>query len=384
MPHEYAEAFHARNRYPLWSYKGHKGRTQGMEQGKCTKHSRKGKHLNKEERVVVERMSRAGYPTRDIAEALDRHRRTIEREIARGSVEHKDSEWRVKMVYSSDRGQDLHDLNATAKGSQLKLGSNHDLVKFVRTHIIDQKEAPAVVAFRMREANMAGAICAKTIYNYIDQGLIEGVSNESLWEKRKRHKHQRHTLRRSRMTPTRRQSIEKRPKQIEKRDEFGHWEIDLVVGPSGSKSALMTLVERKTRNLIVRKLPDKTHAAVRKALNIIERKCGAPAFRSQFKSITADNGSEFLDVDGLQESALSSNTRTSVFYAHPYASWERGTNENTNRIIRRFVAKGRKIESLSVGAISTIEAWINNYPRDILNFRSPHQCFESELKEIAA
>jgi transposase, IS30 family len=355
-----------------------------MELGKCTKQSRKGKHLNKEERVVVERMSRVGYPARDIAEALDRHRRTIEREIVRGSVEHKDSEWRVKMVYSSDRGQDLHDLNATAKGSQLKLGSNRDLVLFVRTRIIDQKEAPAVVAFRMREANMAGAICTKTIYNYIEQGLIEGVSNESLWEKRKRHKRQRHTLRRSRKAPTRRQSIEKRPKQVEQRDEFGHWEIDLVVGPSGSKAALMTLVERKTRNLIVRKVPDKTHAAVRRALNVIERNCGADAFRSQFKSITADNGSEFLDVDGLQMSVLSDHLRTSVFYAHPYASWERGTNENTNRIIRRFIDKGRKIETLSIGTIRTIEEWINNYPRNILNFRSPHQCFKSELKEIAA
>jgi len=355
-----------------------------MEQGKCTKHSRKGKHLNKEERVVVERMSRAGYPARDIADTLDRHRRTIEREIARGSVEHKDSEWRVKMVYSSDRGQDLHDLNATAKGSQLKLGSNRDLVRFIRTRIIDQKESPAVVAFRMLEAKMAGAICTKTIYNYIDQGLIEGVSNESLWEKRKRRKNQRHTLRRSRKAPTRRQSIEKRPKQVEERKEFGHWEIDLVVGPIGSKAALMTLVERKTRNLIVRKVPDKTHASVRRALNVIEKKYGAAAFKSQFKSITADNGSEFLDVDGLQKSSLSSNTRTSIFYAHPYASWERGTNENTNRIIRRFVAKGRKIETLNIDSILTIEEWVNNYPRNILNFRSPHQCFESELKEIVA
>jgi transposase, IS30 family len=355
-----------------------------MEQGKCTGQSRKGKHLNKEERVVVERMSRAGYPARDIAEVLGRHRRTIEREIARGSVEHKDSEWRVKMVYSSDRGQDLHDLNATAKGYQLKLGSNHDLVEFVRTRIIDQREAPAVVAFRMREAKMAGAICTKTIYNYIDQGLIEGVTNESLWEKRKRRKRQRHTLRRSRKSPTRRLSIEKRPEQVNQREEFGHWEIDLVVGPSGTKAALMTLVERKTRNLIIRKLPDKTHATVRRALNAIERSSGASGFREQFKSITADNGSEFLDVDGLQKSVLSGHLRTAVFYAHPYASWERGTNENTNRIIRRFIAKGRQIETLNHCAIRTIEKWINNYPRQILNFQSPQQCFTQETRDIAA
>lgn len=355
-----------------------------MEQGKGTESSRKGKHLIKEERVVVERMSGAGYRVRDIAKALDRHRRTIEREIARGRVEHKDSEWRVKKVYSSDRGQDVHDLNATAKGPPLKLGANRSLVEFIRTRIIERKEAPAVVAFRMREEKRDGFVCTKTLYNYIDQGLIAGVTNESLWEKRQRRQRQRHTLRRSPKTPTRRQSIEKRPDRVQQRKEFGHWEIDLVVGPSGSKAALMTLVERKTRSLIVRKIPDKTHAAVRRALNAIERERGASAFREQFKSITADNGSEFLDVDGLQKSILSSQLRTSVYYAHPYASWERGTNENTNRIIRRFVAKGRNIDTLNHRSIRTIEHWINHYPRRILNFQSPQQCFDKETRGIAA
>ena len=355
-----------------------------MEQSKCTRQSRKGKHLNREERVVVERMSRVGYPARDIAKTLNRHRRTIEREIVHGSVDHKDSEWRIKKVYSSDRGQNVHDLNATAKGSQLKLGANRNLVEYIRIQIIDHKEAPAVVAFRMRAANMAGAICTKTIYNYIDQGLIGGVTNESLWEKRKRRKSQRHTIRRSRNMPTRRQSIEKRPEQIEEREEFGHWEIDLVVGPVRSKSALLTLVERKTRHLFIRKLPDKTHTSVQRALNSIERTFGASSFKEHFKSITADNGSEFLEVDGLQISALSSNLRTSVFYAHPYSSWERGTNENTNRIIRRFIAKGRKIEAFNNNTIQTIENWINNYPRQILNFKSPQQCFKKETKDIAA
>ena len=355
-----------------------------MEQGYCIGRGRKGKHLTKDERVVIERMQGAGYPAPCIAATLGRHRRTIEREIARGRVEHKDSEWRTQMVYSSDRGQDVHDLNATAKGPQLKLGANHEMVRYVRLRIVKHEESPAVVAFRMRASNMTGAVCTKTLYSYIDQGLIEGVNNESLWEKRKRHKHQKRTLRRSRKAPTRRQSIEQRPEQVEQREEFGHWEIDLVVGPTGSQAALMTLVERKTRNLIARRLPDKTHGAVRRALNGIERECGASVFRNRFKSITADNGSEFLDVDGMQNSVLSSQERTSLFYAHPYASWERGTNENTNRIIRRFIAKDRKIETLTRHTIRTIEEWINNYPRQILNFKSPHQCFENECECIAA
>jgi IS30 family transposase len=294
-----------------------------------------------------------------------------------------DSELRKQWVYSSDRGQAVHDLNATARGPALKLGTNRALVAFVRKHIVDGRESPAVVAHRMREANLAVAVCTRTLYAYIDQGLIEGVSNESLWEKRQRRCRTRHTLRRPRVTPTRRQSIEHRPEAVATRDEFGHWEIDLIVGPVGAKAAVMTLVERKTRKLIMRKLKDKTHRAVWRALNGIEREYGAVAFRNTFKSITADNGSEFLDVDGMQHSVLSSLARTAMYYAHPYASWERGTNENTNRIIRRFIAKGQQIESFSRSDIQTTEHWINNYPRKIIDFDSPSHRFHQELELIA-
>ena len=184
--------------------------------------------------------------------------------------------------------------------------------------------------------------------------------------------------------PTRRRSIEQRPEPVERREQFGHWEIDLVVGPTDSTGAILTLVERKTRKTIMRKLKDKTHGAVRRALNGIEREYGAEGFRLIFKSITADNGSEFLDVDGLQNSVLCRPPRTALFYAHPYAAWERGTNENTNRMIRRFIAKKQKIESLTRHALETVEQWLNNYPRRIIAFNSPNQQFNHELAQIAA
>lgn len=355
-----------------------------MERKDCIRDLRRGKHLNREERVVIERMRRAGYPARAIAGTLGRHQRTIERELARGGVTHRDTEWRTRRVYSSDRGQDVHDLNATAKGPPLKLGANRDLVDFVRVRIVQHRESPAVVTFRMREAKWVGSVCTKTLYAYIDQGLIAGVTNESLWEKRRRRRHARRTLHRVRKGPTRRQSIEHRPEHVDTRVEFGHWEIDLITGACTSKAALMTLVERKTRKLILRKLPDKTQASVRRALNGIERGLGSIAFRSVFRSITADNGVEFLDVDGMQNSALGDHLRTMLFYAHPYASWERGTNENTNRIIRRFIAKGRNIQTLTRPAIRAIQSWINDYPRRIIGFSSPNQCFESEITHHVA
>jgi len=356
-----------------------------MEQGHCTRTSRKGKHLTRAERVVIEVMRRDGIPTRRMASTLGRDCRTIQREIARGLVKNWDCEWRSKMVYSSDRGQDVHDLNATAKGPSLKLGRNRALAAFVHERIVQHRESPAVVAFRMRAECLAGDVCAKTLYTYIDQGLIAGVSNESLWEKRQRRKRCRRVLRRGRRAPARRESIEKRPPEVASRQLFGHWEIDLVVGPvTASHAALLTLVERKTRTLIARKLPDKSQASVLRALRCLEREYGPVRFRKQFLSITADNGSEFLDVAGLQSSAFSRRQRTRFFYAHSYASWERGSNENANRMIRRFIAKGRDIQTITHDALRAIERWINQYPRQILAFASPLQLFDRELQLLAA
>jgi len=352
-----------------------------MEQGE---HSRKGRHLTREERIVIERMSRGGRPPRDIAAVLDRHQRTIEREIDRGLVKHLDSELRMIYVYSSDRGQDVHDLNATAKGPGLKLGKNYELGEFIRFRMIEHKESPDVVAYRMHQAGMKGAVCTKTLYSYIDQGVISGVSNESLWEKRKRRKQRRRSLRRVAKRFSRGPSIDQRPVGAQTRDEFGHWEMDLVAGPTrGSAAALLTLVERKHRRTIIRKLRDKTQSSVLKAIRGIEKHYNACRFRRIFKSITVDNGGEFLDFEALEASEFSKQQRTQIFYAHPFSSWERGSNENANRMIRRFVAKERDIKHFTNQEISQVEDWINNYPRRILNFVTPNQLFTNEIKAIA-
>jgi IS30 family transposase len=288
------------------------------------------------------------------------------------------------MVYSSDRGQAVHDLNATAKGPNLKLGKNHELAEFIRSRIVDHKESPDIVAYRMDEKCMDGAVCTKTIYNYIDQQVIPGVSNESLWEKRNRRKQRRRSFRRVVKRLSRGQSIDQRPKEAESREQFGHWEMDLVVGPvRGSSATLLTLAERKHRCAIIRKLPDKTQASVLKAIRGIERQHGHSRFRQIFKTITVDNGSEFLDFETLETSGFSNQQRTRIFYAHPYASWERGTNENTNRMIRRFIRKNQNISHISQRKVQEVESWINDYPRRIIEFKTPGELFNQELKAIA-
>ena len=156
------------------------------------------------------------------------------------------------------------------------------------------------------------------------------------------------------------------------------------MGPQGCSGAvLLTIVERKTRHLITRKLPNRKQRSVHKALKSIEHEFGSVVFRKIFKTITVDNGSEFLNLDVLEKSAFSKLKRTKIYYAHPYSSWERGTNENTNRIIRRFIAKGYDIAKFSRKRVNEIEQWINNYPRKILDYLSPSELFNKETLALA-
>jgi IS30 family transposase len=341
-----------------------------MEHTNLTKASRMGKHLN-----FIEGMSRVGAPTRDIAAAVGRSVRTIQRELRRGRVKHRDSEYRDKWVYSAEYAQAAYEKNATAKGYDLKLGANYQLAEWIAEQI-KKGLSPDVVAARLKGEEQFPSLCTKTIYTYIDMGLIPGVTNESLWEKRKRKRRARRQVRASKKIEQRRVSIRERPDAIDGREELGHWEIDLVVGPkNGSKTVLLTLVERKSRQQITRRLKERSQRSVLRAINGIERLYGAEMFRRTFKSITADNGSEFLAVRAMEKSVCSEKKRTQMYYADPYCSWQRGTNENTNRFIRRFISKGMDIAKITKKRLEEITQWINNYPRRILEYMTPAEVF---------
>jgi IS30 family transposase len=353
-----------------------------MEQNKSNTPLRKGKHLNRNERILIEGFLKAGMTESEIAGQLSRDRRTIGREIERGQVEHLNSELITAMVYSADRAQDVYDQNSSAKGPIVKLKTNSAAVEFIRCYIIIKKWSPEAVAARMRQKGMEDAVCAKTIYNHIDKGEIPGVGNETLWEKRTRGKTHKSLRRQAKRGTPLERSIDDRPEEVAGRMVCGHWEIDLVVGGKGAgTAALLTLVERKTRKLIIRKIKDKTQVSVIRAINGIERSMGREAFKVMFVSITADNGSEFLDYLALEQSVKSQSSRTHIYYAHPYSSWERGSNENANRIIRRFIPKGCNIGWYTRADIRSIEEWINGYPRKVLNFKTAEELF---MKELAA
>ena len=348
-----------------------------MRQTEGINQTRKDKHLNWEERIQIETLQRVGLSTAQIGMRLGRPARTIQREIRRGWVLHRTGKYTVQERYSADRGQTIYERRMSDRVEARPVDER--LAEYLRVRIVKHKESPEAVASRMRKDLLEYAVCAKTIYNLINRDQVPGVSNESLWEKRKRRKSRKTLCRRRKLAIPLECSIESRPQHIELRQEAGHWEIDLVVGGKGKGSAaLLTLIERKTRKLIIRKLKNKTQAAVIRAINGIERQMGSEAFRTVFKSITADNGSEFLDYEALELSAFS-GIRTHIYYAHPYSSWERGSNENANRIIRRFIPKGADISKFTRKQIQTIEDWINNYPRKILDFETAEERFIQEL-----
>lgn len=148
-------------------------------------------------------------------------------------------------------------------------------------------------------------------------------------------------------------------------------------GKGHSKTCLLTLVERKTRKSIIRKMTSQTQAQVLKQLDELEDSLGTERFKQQFKSITVDNGSEFLDYKSLEGTVKSrENKRTHLFYCQPYSSYERGSNEQMHTLLRRFIPKGSDISQWSLNEIKEIENTINDYPRLLFDGLSANEKFE--------
>jgi len=346
-----------------------------MEQEKYSTEKRKWKHLCERERYKIEALSRQGLPPAEIGAALEpkRDRRTIERELARGMTKQLDSELREKTVYLADVGQRKHEEKASAKGRGYKIGHDHKLVRHIENKIKNEKYSPDAVIGEIREKGLSFqvTICTKTLYNYIDAGLFLNIGNKDLPVKKDGRKRKYRQVRKVALNNVKGRSIEERPQEINNREEYGHWEMDCIVG--SGKACLLVLTERMRRQELIFKIPAKTQASVIDVLDRLERR-HKTKFTQIFKSITMDNGGEFLDMLSIERSCRKPGAkRTACYYAHPYSSWERGSNENQNKLIRRFVPKGSNIGKLSNKDILRIENWINNYPRKIFAYKSANQ-----------
>ena len=338
------------------------------------------------DRISIEALKKAGHSVIEIAEQLGVHRSTIYNELKRGEYMHRNSDYTETLSYSPNKAQMKAEENLKARGTQLKIGNDIAYANYIEDKIVNEDYSPAAVLGELKaqgkEGDFSVTVCVTTLYSYIDKGIFLKLSNKNLPVKKNKKRNYKKVQRQQKRAAAG-ESIDKRPKEIDTREEFGNWEMDSVLGQRGkSKNTLLVLTERKTRNEIIFKLPDHTDEAVVAALDRLERKWGADMFKRVFKTITVDNGSEFADCPGIERSILAEGSRTKCYYCHPYSSYERGSNENLNKMIRRWLPKGTNFDEIGAEVIQTITNWLNNYPRKILGFLPASAVFQEQMDAL--
>ena len=338
-------------------------------------------HLTKQERLKMEVLKDQGMSDAKIAEYIGCDRTTVWRERKRGEYLHRNTDYTETVRYSCDKGQQIHDYLAGGKGRPCKIGANIKLAELIENKIVENRYSPESALADIKKENIFSdkeLISLRTLYRYIDNGYFLYLTNKNLPVKSRKKRKAKKVRVQKRQSAGK--SIEQRPEEADSRENFGHWEMDTVKGSRGTtKSCLLVLTERKTRDEIIYKLPDQKAASVVRALDELEKSWGEN-FSKIFKTITVDNGVEFADSDGMEKSALADGKRTEIYYCHPYSSWERGSNENNNRLVRRHIPKGKDFDPVTDEEVAFIEKWINDYPRRLFGYRTSAELFEEEVR----
>ena len=325
------------------------------------------RHMNDKDRYFIEKSLKAKMPVCKIAETLGFSRQAIYKEIKKGQCEQITTQLEKRVVYLSDVSQRKHDEVMQKCGRKPKLESDDSYLENVKDWIKNKKYSPWAARVKIGD----NKVCTKTIYNYIHKGYIPGLTLYDLPYARPDKEKKDKPVKRE--YHVRGKSIEERNPDILKRVSYGDWEMDTVYSARGDKACLLVLSERMSREEIVIKINDRTSASTIKGLNRLERKLGAPGFRDKFHTITCDNGREFSNFEAIENSSRNKKKRTDLYFCHPYCSSERATNENINRMIRRWIPKGDDIGLYSDEDIKEIQDWINDYPRKIFNGLSSNE-----------
>ena len=351
------------------------------------------KHLNIKERVMIETIMKEQLEVygkvniTSIAKKLNRSKSTISREIRRNrfvvvtEVFNKDSIFKKKKVitfeYESTEANEKALKKQKEKGtSRIKLLYNKQLIKEVNRLLKEEGKSPDIVAYKIRENKTFNVkVSTNTIYDGIRKGYLE-VSTKD--RKRMKDKSRRCRVERNKIPESKKdRSIELRPDYINNRKEFGHFEMDLVLGKQGKDTeCLLTLTERKTRFEIVIKLNNKSSSEVIRAINSIKEHL--KGYSSEiFKSITTDNGSEFSRYEEIEEIL-----GTMIYFCHPGASYEKGTNERHNGMLREYIPKGSDISKYSAEDLDKIVSKLNDLERKKLNYYTPYMKILEEYDSI--
>ena len=311
------------------------------------------KHLSQEERYQIYILMSAGNSQQQIAELLGRHKSTISRELARNTG-----------------GRGYRPRQACLLAEERSLGSRNagriSAEQWSETvDYLHEKWSPEQIASEV-------GISHETIYRHV---YADKAAGGSLWkalrcQKKLRKRYAGGQDRRGQIIG--RRPISERPAHIEERAQVGHWEGDTVIG-SNHKQAIVTLVERKSGYAVLSKVTNKTSDLVGNAI-INELKPFAPLV----KTMTFDNGKEFAEhqrIDGELQST--------TYFADPFASWQRGSNENFNGLLRQYIPKKRPLSTVTQEEIKMIQHQLNNRPRKRLGFKTPNEVFMQSVKRVA-
>lgn len=222
-------------------------------------------------------------------------------------------------------------------------------------------------------------ICTRTFYTYVHNNLVDikPIDLPRMVRRKKNKCWKTYIPKKQKGT-----SITERPKSIDSKEEFGHWEGDLVTGPrDGQKGAYLTLLERKTRFYLMLPIPRKSSKHVYMMINRLNRFYG-DSFSNIFKSITFDNGSEFARWKDIEIKPGTRKQRTKVYFGRPYHSSDRAANENCNGLVRYFIKKGTDINTISKSMTRDINDKINQKKRKILGYLPAEKLFIEELIKI--
>lgn len=356
-----------------------------MTQTKNIIDSRKEKHLSYAERSQISILKKEGYSNRQVASALGRAPQTIHNEVRRGTITQMSRQKQngktydyYYTTYDEDAGQEYYENQRLNCGRRPKWAETNDFIEWADEKMRIEKWSPdATIGFAIRHDLFDSKVlpCTSTLYQWIERGIMR-TRNIDLLEK---------LSRKPRVdAPVVRQnkrilgpSIEERPTEVETRETFGHWEIDTVIGnKTKCEAVLLTLVERQTRFEVLVKISGKNTQSVDQAIVALRERCG-DHFETLFKTITSDNGSEFASLHNVLKDSVD------VYFSHPYTSWERGTSENQHKFIRRFIPKGKSINDISECTLLRIQRWMNDYPRKILSYRTPHEAFVHALNQMS-
>jgi IS30 family transposase len=326
-------------------------------------------HLTSQERYVISHLRVAGFSLREIARRLGRHHSTISREIRRNGPTYPGG---VYWYYFIEPSVERKRRKARSHRRQSFL----PLVDYVESRL-RQDWPPEAIARRLSiefPLDERMRVSHETIYRWVfldaEQG---GTLHRHLSRRHKRRREQKRYGAGRRFIPGR-VDIDDRPAIVNERSRFGDWEADLMLGARGF-GAIATHVERKSRYLMAALLSD------RKADSF--NASAIPSYQTVpqelRQTLTLDNGKEFSRFKELEE-----GTGLTVYFAKPYAAWQRGTNENTNGLLRFYFPKGTKLKRVSEASLKRAVDRLNNRPRKCLGYRTPHEVFSEACRGALA